>query len=54
LYFDLHMGDITGAEIIKLVRQLLHHLRGPLVLLWTAEEFIGVGTFRSFSNAIPG
>jgi transposase len=34
LYFDLHVHNITGTEVIAFLRQLLHHLRGPIVLLW--------------------
>jgi hypothetical protein len=34
LYFNLHLNNITGAEVITFLRQLLRHLRGPLVLLW--------------------
>jgi len=34
LYFDLHARNITGTEVITFLRQLLRHLRGPVVLLW--------------------
>ena len=34
LYFDLHVHNITGAEVITFLRQLLRHLRGEIVLLW--------------------
>jgi len=34
LYFDLHVHNITGTEVITFLRQLLRHLRGPIVLFW--------------------
>lgn len=34
LYFELHAHNITGTEVITFLRQLLRHLRGPIVLLW--------------------
>src|SRR5262245_64819956 len=34
LYFDLHLRNITGAEVITFLRYLLRHLRGSVVLLW--------------------
>jgi len=34
LYFDLHMRNITGDEVITFLRYLLRHLRGSVVLLW--------------------
>jgi len=33
LYFDLHVRNITGTEVITFLRQLLRHLRGEIVLL---------------------
>lgn len=34
LYFRFHAANITGVEVIEFLRHLLHHLRGPVVLLW--------------------
>lgn len=34
LYFDLHVHNITGTEVMAFLRQLLRHLRGPIVLFW--------------------
>ncbi len=34
LYFRFHTINITGVEVIRFLRHLLRHLRGPVVLLW--------------------
>ena len=34
LYVRFHTINITGVEVIRFLRQLLRHLRGPVVLLW--------------------
>ena len=34
LYMHLHPDNITGAEVVVFLRNLLRHLRGPVALLW--------------------
>ena len=34
LYMHLHPDNITGAEVVVFLRNLLRHLRGPIELLW--------------------
>jgi transposase len=34
LYVHFHPTNITGVEVIRFLRHLLRHLRGPVVLLW--------------------
>jgi putative transposase len=34
LYFQLHLRNLTGTGVLRFVRHLLRHLRGPVVLLW--------------------
>jgi transposase len=34
LYMHLHPANITGAEVVVFLRDLLRHLRGPIALLW--------------------
>ena len=34
LYFRFHAINITGVEVIRFLRHLLRHLRGPVMLLW--------------------
>jgi transposase len=34
LYMHLHPDNITGAEVVVFLRDLLRHLRGPIELLW--------------------
>jgi DDE superfamily endonuclease len=38
LYFDLHMRNITGTEVITFLRQLCRHLRGAVTLLWAGGK----------------
>src|SRR5262245_56577491 len=53
LYFDLHLRNITGAEVITFLRYLLRHLRGSVVLLWDGERSIDITTSNYFSSGIP-
>ena len=34
LYMHLHPDNLTGAEVVVFLRDLLRHLRGPVELLW--------------------
>jgi hypothetical protein len=34
LYMHLHPDNITGAEVVVFLRDLLRHLRGPIERLW--------------------
>lgn len=34
LYVQFHTTNITGVEVVRFLRHLLRHLRGPVVLLW--------------------
>ena len=44
LYMHLHPDNITGAEVVVFLRDLLRHLRGPIELLGTAGRFTSVRT----------
>lgn len=34
LYCHLHLDNITHIEVACFLRLLLHHLRGPIILVW--------------------
>jgi transposase len=53
LYFDLHARNITGAEAITFLRQLLRHLRGPLDLLWDGAKIHRHRDLRAFLQRHP-
>ena len=48
LYFDLYVRNITDAEVITFLRQLLRHLRGPVVLLWDGGKIHRRRDVRAF------
>lgn len=53
LYFALHMRNITGAEVISFLGQLLRHVRGPLVLLWDGGTIHRRRDVRAFLQRHP-
>jgi transposase len=53
LYFDLHVRNITGAEVITFLRRLRRHLRGPLVLLWDGGKIHRRRDVRAFLQRHP-
>jgi transposase len=34
LYLRFHDQNLTGVEVVAFLRYLLHHVRGPILLLW--------------------
>ena len=48
LYFDLHVRNITGTEVIMFLRQLLRHLRGEVLLLWDGGQIHRRRDVRAF------
>lgn len=53
LYFDLHVHNITGTEVITFLRQLLRHLRGPIVLLWDGGKIHRRRDVQAFCQRHP-
>lgn len=53
LYFDLHVRNITGTEVITFLRQLLRHLRGEIVLLWDGGAIHRRGDVQAFLRRHP-
>ncbi len=49
LYFRLHPNtNITAVEVVAFLRQLRHHLGGPMVLLWDRLQAHRAGSVRAF------
>jgi len=42
LYFDLHLRNITGAEVITFLRYLLRRVRGSVVVASPTHEVLAV------------
>jgi transposase len=53
LYFDLHVRNITGTEVMTFLRRLLRHLRGPLVLLWDGGKMHRRRDVQAFLRRYP-
>jgi transposase len=53
LYFDLHLRNITGADVITFLRYLLRHLRGSVVLLWDGGKLHRHRDVHAFLQSIP-
>jgi hypothetical protein len=53
LYFDLHVRNITGAEVITFLRYLLRHLRGSVVLLWDGGKIHRHRDVQAFLQQYP-
>lgn len=34
LYFSLHAANINASRVVRFLRQLYRHIRGPIVLVW--------------------
>ena len=34
VFLMLHVGAVRSAEVVRFVRQLRRHLRGPVILIW--------------------
>ncbi len=47
------MRNITGAEVISFLGQLLRHVRGPLVLLWDGGTIHRRRDVRAFLQRHP-
>lgn len=48
-----HPINITGVEIVRFLRHLLRHLRGPVVLLWDSSPTHKRGMVRDFIRRHP-
>jgi transposase len=53
LYFDLHVRNITGAEVITFLRQLFRHVRGSIVLLWDGGKIHRRRDVQAFLDRHP-
>ncbi len=52
-YFDLHVRTITGAEVIRFLRQLVRHLRGSILLLWDGRKIHRRRDVQAFLHRYP-
>jgi transposase len=53
LYFHLHSRNITSAGVTTFLRDLLRHLRGPVVLLWDGGKIHGGPAVAAFCRQHP-
>lgn len=53
LYFALHRNNIAKEQVVGFVRQLLRHLRGPIILLWDNSKTHQGPLLRSLLEANP-
>ena len=53
LYMHLHPDNITGAEVVVFLRDLLRHLRGPIELLWDGGSIHKREDVKAFLSRNP-
>lgn len=47
-FVRFHSNNITGVEVVRFLRHLLRHLRGPVVLLWDGGKIHRGKTVNDF------
>lgn len=53
LYYQLHRQNIRQAEACDFLRQLLRHLRGPVIVLWDNGKIHKGDAVRALCRTIP-
>ena len=53
LYCHFHFTNISELEVVAFLRLLLHHLRGPIVLLWDGGSIHRGATVQHFLARHP-
>ena len=49
----MHPDNITGAEVVVFLRDLLRHLRGPIALLWDGGSIHKREDVKAFLSRNP-
>jgi len=53
LYFQVHPKNIRHDEVCAFLRHLLHHLRGPVILLWDQASIHKGDRIRELCRRFP-
>ena len=53
LYFQLHDHNIRQMEVCEFLQHLLHHLRGPVIVLWDNANIHGGEALRDLCRRVP-